>query len=110
MTEQSPEERRVDPEQLAAGLQRLRKRRWFLWTTILVYVRVVCTSLPLTHSDRATGVVFGVWIVILIIAVFFVTTARCPRCGNYFHVHGMTALYLRRCLHCQLHVNADKEG
>ena len=32
---------------------------------------------------------------------------RCPRCGNYFHVNGMMLLYLRRCLHCQLHINAD---
>jgi hypothetical protein len=34
--------------------------------------------------------------------------SKCPRCGNYFHLHGMTLLILRKCLHCQLHINADK--
>jgi hypothetical protein len=98
----------VDPAIIAAGLRILRKRRWFLWSLIIVYMPAVWTSLALTRSDRATAVVFGVWLVFLIVAVFFVTTARCPRCGNLFHMHGITPLYLRRCLHCQLHISEDK--
>ena len=98
-----------DDAAIAAGLQIVRKRRWFLWGVILIYVPAVWTSLTLTGSDRATAVVFGVWLVALIIAVFFVTTATCPRCGNLFHMHGFTPLYLRKCLHCQLHITADKK-
>lgn len=105
MTEPAP----VDPAQLAAGLRIIRRRRWFLWSLIIVYVPAVWTSLTLTRSDRATAVVFGVWLVLLIIAVCFVTSARCPRCGNLFHMHGFTPLYLRKCLHCQLHISADRK-
>ena len=99
----------VDPAIIAAGLRNIRKRRWFLWSLIIVYVPAVWISLTVTRSDRATAVVFGVWLVLLIVAVFFVTTAKCPRCGNLFHMHGITPLYLRNCLHCQLHVCTDKK-
>jgi hypothetical protein len=33
--------------------------------------------------------------------------SKCPRCGNYFHLHGMTLLVLRKCLHCQLHISEN---
>ena len=99
----------VDPATIAAGLRTIRKRRWYLWSLIIVYVPAIWTSLMLTGSDRATAVVFAVWIVLLIVAVWCVTSARCPRCGNLFHMHGITPLYLRRCLHCQLHVCEDKK-
>jgi len=98
------------PSVIGPGLKKVRKRRWFLWGILLVYVPAIWLSLTLTRSDRITGVVFGVWLVGLIIAVFFMSTARCPRCGNYFHVHGMTPLYRRRCLHCKLHICADKKS
>lgn len=97
------------PSTIRAGLRKIRRRRWFLWGVILVYVPAIWLSLRLTHSDRITGTVFGVWLVVLIIAVLLVSTAQCPRCGNYFHVYGMTPLYLRKCLHCKLHVSADKK-
>jgi hypothetical protein len=101
---------RETPSTIGSGLQKVRRRRWFLWGILLVYVPAIWLSLTLTHSDRITAVVFGVWLVALIIAVFFVSTARCPRCCNYFHVYGMTPLYLRRCLHCKLHITADKKS
>jgi hypothetical protein len=98
------------PSIIGPGLKKIRKRRWFLWGVLLVYVPAIWLSLELTHSDRMTGVVFGVWLVILIIAVLFMSTARCPRCGNYFHVYGMTLLCPRKCLHCKLHLTADKKA
>ncbi len=98
----------VDPTVIATGLRIIRKRRWFLWSLIIAYIPGVWTSLTLTGSDKATAVFFGIWLVLLIIAVCFVTTARCPRCGNLFHMHGITPLYLRNCLHCQLHICTDK--
>ena len=105
MDDQTP----IVTAEIAAGLRIIRKRRLFLWALIIVYVPAVWMSLTLTRSDRATAVVFGIWLVFLIIAVFFVTSSACPRCGNLFHMHGITPLYLRKCLHCQLHVCADKK-
>ena len=99
----------VDPTVIATGLRKILKRRWFLWSLIIAYLPAIWTSLTLTHSDRATGILFGIWLILLIVAVGFVTAARCPRCGNLFHMHGVTPLYLRSCLHCQLHICADKK-
>jgi hypothetical protein len=32
----------------------------------------------------------------------------CPRCGNHFHMSGFMPVWLRRCIHCRLHLRADK--
>ncbi len=96
------------------GLKQLRRRRWFLWGTILVYLPAIWIALELTESDRATGKVFALWLIILLVAVILAAFARCPRCGNTFHMNGITPLYLRYCLHCGLHISGDpkkeKEG
>lgn len=65
-------------------------------------------TLKLTNSLRGTAPIFVVWFIMLVIAVTMTAVARCPQCGNYYHMHGMTLLYLRKCLHCGLHINADK--
>jgi hypothetical protein len=91
------------------GLGKIRKRRWFLWCVILAYMPAMYATLRITQSYKATGVVFVVWIILLCIFATLAACAKCPRCGNYFHMHGMTLLYLRKCLHCQLHINADKK-
>jgi hypothetical protein len=92
------------------GLRKLRRRRRLLGGLILVYVPAIWLSLELTRSDRATGVVFGVWVVLLFFAVLLVATGRCPRCHNPFHLNGFIPLYLRHCLHCGLHIKADKNS
>jgi hypothetical protein len=92
------------------ALGKIRKRRLFLWCVILVYMPAMWTTLRLTGSYKATGTVFVVWIILLCIFATVAACARCPRCGNYFHMHGMTLLYLRKCLHCQLHINADRKS
>ena len=99
----------VDPAALREGLRIIRRRRWYLWGLILVYLPVMWTTLQLTRSLQASLPVFGVWFVLLLVIMTVSAVARCPRCGNYFHLHGMTLLYLRRCLHCQLPLNADKK-
>jgi hypothetical protein len=90
------------------GLKKIRKRRRFLWVVILAYLPVMWTTLRLTGSFNVTAAVFVVWIILLCVFATFAACARCPGCGNYFHMHGMTFLLLRKCLHCQLHINADK--
>ena len=98
-----------DPAHIATGLSTIRKRRWFLWVVIIIYLPAMWVTLQFTHSVRGTAPAFAVWFIFLVVAAALSAAARCPRCGNYFHMHGLTLLYLRRCLHCGLHVTADRK-
>lgn len=104
MTEPQP----PDPSTFGPALRLIRKRRRYFFGTILVYVPALWIAHFISPTDRAMGIVFGVWLVFLIITVLLSAITTCPRCGNYFHVNGMIILYLRKCLHCQLHITADK--
>lgn len=86
----------------------LRRRRLFLFGLILVYIPIMWVTLELSGSDRVAAVVFFVWILLICVAVVFAAFAKCPRCHNYFHMQGFMPLYLRRCVHCNLHVKEDK--
>jgi hypothetical protein len=94
---------------MGVGLKSIRKRRWFVWGIIIIYLPAMWTVLSLSGSFGATATAFFVWLILLCVIVTIAAVARCPRCGNYFHMHGMTLLFARRCIHCQLHVNADKK-
>lgn len=97
----------LDPELLRTGLRRIRRRRWMLWSVIIVYLPTMWTTQKITGSFRDSIPVFFIWFFILLLATWISAVARCPRCGNYFHLHGITLLYLRRCLHCQLSLKGD---
>jgi hypothetical protein len=103
-------EQAVDGAELGLGLTVIRRRRWYLWTVILVYLPAMWGTLQVAPTQRALGTVFLVWFILLFITALVSAVARCPRCGNYFHMHGMTLLYLRKCLHCQLHLKADRKA
>ena len=98
-----------DLSKFTLGLKKLRHRRWFFWGMIIIYVPSIWLSLRITNSDRQTAKVFAVWFVLVVIASLLTAAGKCPRCGNLFHVNGFTPLYLRRCLHCGLHITADKK-
>lgn len=98
----------VDPVQLALGLSAVRKRRMCLWGVLIVYLPAMWATQKITHSFSGSMPVFFLWFALLIWAMAYSATARCPRCKNYFHMHGMMLLYLRKCLHCQLPLNADE--
>ncbi len=104
MTEVTP----INPIEYKTGLKKIRKRRWYLWIIILAYLPAMMVALDSPDYKTWVTVVFASWIFLLIIAVTFACLVRCPRCGNCFHTHGPTFLPFRRCLHCALHVNADK--
>jgi len=91
------------------GLKKIRKRRRFLWGVMLVYLPAMWMTLRLTGSFEVAAAVFVAWIILFCIFATIAACARCPGCGNYFHMNGMTFLPLRKCLHCQLHINADKK-
>jgi hypothetical protein len=105
LNEQAP----FDATQAGPAMQTIRRRRWYLWWVILVYVPAMWVTMQVKPTYLVVGTVFVVWIILLFIAGIYSALARCPRCGNYFHMHGMTLLYLRKCLHCQLHINADRK-
>lgn len=97
------------PAELTAGLNLIRRRRWYLWTALLIYLPMIKLTLVLSHSTRVTLGAVGLWLLFTFTLAFVAALARCPRCGHYFHMHGPTLLFMRKCLHCQLHLCADRQ-
>jgi uncharacterized membrane protein YhdT len=97
-----------DPRILHQGLVKIRRRRWILWATILVYLPGMMLGVYLQASGGTMGKLFAGWVGLLCVAVGLATVVICPRCGNPFHTNGPTFLPVRKCVHCGLHVCADK--
>jgi hypothetical protein len=94
---------------LRQGLAKVRKRRWILWATILIYMPGLIVALEMEASSATLAKLFALWIALLCVAVGLATVVKCPGCGNTYHTNGPTFLPLRRCVHCGLHLNADKK-
>ncbi|MEJ2201378.1 MAG: hypothetical protein P8X63_10255 [Desulfuromonadaceae bacterium] len=105
MEEHQPE----DFSQYAAGLKKVRQRRWYLWGVAIIYLPVIWLSLAITQSDRETAKVFAVWFLVACVASVLAAFVKCPRCGKYFHVNGFIPVYVRHCVNCGLPLNADKK-
>ena len=88
-------------------IKKTRRRRKYFFFTLLLYIPALLITYRISPTNSAMGTVFGVWVLILIVTTFLVALSKCPRCGNYFHMHGLTLLILRKCLHCQLHISSD---
>lgn len=99
-----------DPMAISQGLANVRKYRWILWAAIAIYVPGLLIALQLRLPTGTMTTLFGVWVVLLCIAVGLATVVKCPRCLKPFHTNGPTFLPVRRCVHCGLHVTADKKG
>ena len=97
----------VAPATYENVLKNTRRRRKYFFATVLIYIPALLVTYKVSPTNRAMGTVFGIWVVLLIITTFLAALSKCPRCGNYFHMHGMTLLILRKCLHCQLHISTD---
>lgn len=87
-------------------MNRLRRWRRLLWGLLLGYVPIIWLALELSGSDRTTFKVFAGWVLLVLVTTLRVALLRCPRCDQTFHLHGFIPLYLRRCLHCGLHISA----
>ncbi len=94
----------IDPVVYAGILKTTRRRRKYFFGTVLIYIPALLVVHKLSPTNRAMGTLFAVWVLLLIISTVLVALCKCPRCGNYFHMHGITLLILRKCLHCQLHI------
>lgn len=96
--------------ELQEGLKKIRQRRLMLWLTIAAYVPAMLFALQSDGGWNTVIKAFFVWLVILCVVVGMAVVIRCPECGNCFHTHGPTFFPVRRCVHCGLHVLADKKG
>jgi uncharacterized membrane protein YhdT len=99
----------LDPAVLHQGLVKVRKSRWLLWLTIIIYVPALVIALQYHLSSGTMTKLFGLWVILLCVTVGLATVVKCPRCRKAFHTHGPTFLPVRKCVHCGLHVNADKK-
>ena len=95
----------VDPGVNMSVMRSTRRRRMFFFVTVLAYIPALIITHSISPTNRAMGTIFGIWVLVLVVATFLVALSKCPRCGNYFHMNGITLLVLRKCLHCQLHIN-----
>jgi hypothetical protein len=101
---------KMEAGDFAQGLRRIRRRRWYIWGLVGAYLPLMLLAVGSAPSLAAAGWVFAGWFLVLSAAVMAAALARCPRCGNRFHLQGMSLVPSRRCLHCGLPVNADRRG
>jgi hypothetical protein len=98
----------TDELDIRAGLSEVRRRRWYVWLVILVYLPSTWLTLEMTHSYRITGVVFAIWFAFLCTTITLFAVVRCPECGKYFHMRNFSLSFARACRNCGLHLKGDK--
>ncbi|PLX97048.1 MAG: hypothetical protein C0622_13745 [Desulfuromonas sp.] len=99
----------VSREELHAGLKKIRGRRWLLWLLIIAYMPIMLTAMRMENSGQAIVIAFALWVLLLIVVVAMMALVRCPRCGNCYHMSGITFRPVRKCFSCGLPLNADKK-
>ncbi|MDD2540291.1 MAG: hypothetical protein PHH28_04510 [Desulfuromonadaceae bacterium] len=97
-----------DPAAFGPAMRLIRRRRKYFFATVIAYMPAMWLTNKMFPSFRSMAITFGLWVSFLFITALYSAVARCPRCGQYFHMNGISLLYLRRCLHCQLHVTANR--
>ncbi|MDD2308563.1 MAG: hypothetical protein PHH91_03180 [Desulfuromonadaceae bacterium] len=98
---------KTDPASFSAAMSRIRRRRKYFFATIICYMPAMWLASKISPTFRSVAITFGLWVVVLFVTALYSALVRCPRCGQYFHMHGMSLMYFRRCLHCHLHITAD---
>jgi hypothetical protein len=97
-----------DPTTYGTMLATIRKRRLFLWGTILIYIPASVTALQFTESYKWLGIFFMIWLIVLCVAVTLLASSKCPRCGNNFHMRSSTLSFSRKCSHCGLQIRTPQ--
>lgn len=88
-----------------AALASLKLRRRLFFAVVILYMPFMGVVNRLFPGLRNMVVAFGIWFLLLFVTAVYSALARCPSCGKSFHLNGMSLLYLRRCLHCQMHIS-----
>jgi hypothetical protein len=91
-----------DPALHGTMLSTIRRRRWFLWGMILIYLPASLTTLQYTESYKLLGSLFLIWLILLCVAVSLMACSKCPRCGKNFHMRNSTLSFFGNCRHCGL--------
>jgi hypothetical protein len=94
----------------ATSLAKIRRRRWFLWGIISIYIPASAAMLQSALPNRGLVGVFSAWFILLCLAVTLLACSKCPRCGNNFHMRNSTLSFFRNCCHCGLHIGGEREG
>ena len=98
----------TDPVAISQGLTKIRKYRWLLWSSLIVYLPGLFLALRLGFARGTMTWLFGAWVALICVTVGLACAVKCPRCSKPFHSNGPTFLPIRKCLHCGLHVSADR--
>lgn len=110
LTRPAAVESSVDEQaRFVAVMAALRRRRKLFFAVVIGYMPFMWISNKFYPSFRGMAITFGIWFIVLFLTAFYSALARCPGCGQYFHMHGMSLLYMRRCLHCQLHISSKRK-
>ncbi len=96
----------VSPD-LPARLAAIRTRRRFLWTVFATYIPVIWFALKI-GGDNLALVVGILWLVMASAGGILVSFALCPRCGDRFHMKGISTSWGGRCVHCKLSLSKEK--
>jgi len=88
----------------STGFRSLRTKRRLFWLVLIVYLPMMLVSQKLFPGKHALVTTFFLWIGMLVFSALAAALARCPACGQTFHMNGMTFLPVRRCLHCGIHI------
>lgn len=87
---------------LEEGLKAIRSKRLQLWGVFISYLPAIGTALSVSSGNTGPIVVASVWIVAAGVAGARVSLSRCPRCGNLFHMRGISTSWGKTCRHCDL--------
>jgi hypothetical protein len=89
-----------EPERMAAELKRIRSLRvWLAWI-LITYVPVVVFLFIIRLPEWVIIAACLAWVGTGVVTAFMIGFARCPACGQYFHVRGGGSLFAKNCLHC----------
>ncbi len=85
----------------AEGLQSVRSKRRLFVAALLGYLAVGAVLVRM-HAPFELALLILVPLLLLAFALsIVVSTARCPRCGQFFHGRFSHSLFRRRCRYCQ---------
>lgn len=92
----------ASPESLAAGLNRIRRRRHMMWFWFFSYIPAALL-VTMKGPETSVPVVALLWLTGYLVAGALAAASRCPRCHRRFCSDGRRwSFYTQRCLNCQL--------
>lgn len=101
--------RLVTEKAIRAGLHDIRLRRRWFWLFFWAYLPAMAIIAML--GDWVFPWAAFAWMGFFLGASMYVWVSRCPRCGERFHYRrGFSNPWTRKCLHCGLHLRADRNG